>query len=148
MTLCSSSASLFLLRCSNLCFCFLFAREEEACIKHGGAAGTRRALGAASRAEDGGRLLFSEVDLILFIYLFDGCNLGERRGGGGEFGSKTFRSSQTSQRQTDRYMMVLPSGDSSWTYVPVRYLCTSADLPLARLPTMPCRRREQSVSDQ
>ena len=34
----------------------------------------------------------------------------------------------------------LPSGDSSCTYVPVRYLCTSADLPLARLPTMPCSR--------
>lgn len=31
----------------------------------------------------------------------------------------------------------IPSGDSSWTYVPVRYRCTSADLPLARLPTIP-----------
>lgn len=33
--------------------------------------------------------------------------------------------------------MLSPSGDSSCTYVPVRYLWTSADLPLARLPTMP-----------
>lgn len=45
--------------------------------------------------------------------------------------------------QTDRRtegISSLPSGDSSWTYVPVRYLCTSADLPLARLPTMPWER--------
>lgn len=32
----------------------------------------------------------------------------------------------------------LPSGDSSCTYVPVRYLWTSADFPLDRLPTIPC----------
>ena len=33
-----------------------------------------------------------------------------------------------------------PSGDSSWTYVPVKYLWTSADFPLARFPTMPWKR--------
>lgn len=34
---------------------------------------------------------------------------------------------------------LLPSGDSSCTYVPVRYRWTKADFPLDRLPTMPCK---------
>lgn len=37
----------------------------------------------------------------------------------------------------------IPSGDSSWTYVPVRYRCTSADLPLARFPTIPWGKKER-----
>lgn len=37
----------------------------------------------------------------------------------------------------------IPSGDSSWTYVPVRYRCTSADLPLARFPTIPWGKKEK-----
>lgn len=34
---------------------------------------------------------------------------------------------------------LLPSGDSSCTYVPVKYRWTKADFPLDRLPTMPCK---------
>lgn len=61
------------------------------------------------------------------------------------FGSKRLRAEtriQPDLTETDRLKTtLLPSGDSSWTYVPVRYLWTSADLPLARLPTMPWERR-------
>lgn len=32
-----------------------------------------------------------------------------------------------------------PSGDSSWMYSPVKYRCTSVDLPELRDPTMPSR---------
>lgn len=54
-----------------------------------------------------------------------------------------------SQRDGRTYgITFLPSGDSSWTYVPVRYLWTSADLPLARLPTMPWgKKRDRFMSD-
>lgn len=41
----------------------------------------------------------------------------------------------------------IPSGDSSCTYVPVRYRCTSADLPLARLPTIPCDKKIRQQLD-
>lgn len=40
---------------------------------------------------------------------------------------------------------LLPSGDSSCTYVPVKYRCTRADFPLDRFPTMPCNSKEQNT---
>lgn len=72
---------------------------------------------------------------LLFIYL---TNLGERRGlwvklvKFGRLGQQI----QPDLRETDA-VGFSPSGDSSWTYVPVRYRWTNADLPLARLPTIP-----------
>lgn len=40
---------------------------------------------------------------------------------------------------------LLPSGDSSCTYVPVKYRWTNADFPLDRFPTMPCKGEEQNI---
>lgn len=83
--------------------------------------------------------------LCLFIYLFDWTNHGQRGLWVKLVKFECFRSAvdkktDTAKSQRDRWteaLRFLPSGDSSWTYVPVRYLWTSADLPLARLPTMP-----------
>ena len=40
----------------------------------------------------------------------------------------------------------LPSGDSSCTYVPVKYRWTKADFPLDRFPTMPCKVESKTLS--
>lgn len=41
------------------------------------------------------------------------------------------------------FSRLLPSGDSSCTYVPVKYRCTKADFPLDRFPTIPYEVKEK-----
>lgn len=41
------------------------------------------------------------------------------------------------------FSRLLPSGDSSCTYVPVKYRWTKADFPLDRFPTIPCKSKSK-----
>lgn len=45
------------------------------------------------------------------------------------------------------FSRLLPSGDSSCTYVPVKYRWTKADFPLDRFPTIPCKSKSKKLWD-